>query len=152
MAIDPITSILEIGKVAIERIWPDANKRAEELRKLEQMHQEGRAHELDAHVKLMVAQMDVNKAEATHASLIVAGWRPFIGWVGGASMAYQFIIYPLLTWLWSSLIASGVIEQGMAYPPVIDTAALFTVVTGMLGVGAMRSFDKKNRVDTKRIK
>lgn len=152
MAIDPITSILEIGKVAIERIWPDATKRAEELRKLEQMHQEGRAHELDAYVKLMVAQMDVNKAEATHASVIVAGWRPFIGWVGGASMAYQFIVYPLLTWLWSSLIASGVIEQGMSHPPMIDTGALFTVVTGMLGVGVMRSFDKKNRVDTKRIK
>ncbi len=151
MSLDPITSVLDIGKMAIERIWPDANKRAEEIRKLEELHQSGRTSELNANVKLMVAQMEVNKAEASHGSLMVAGWRPFIGWVGGAAMAYQFIVYPLLTWFWSSLIASGAIEPGMTHPPVIDTGALFTVVTGMLGVGAMRSYDKKNNVDTKRI-
>ncbi len=151
MTIDPLSSILDIGKMAIERIWPDANKRAEQLQRLQELKQAGNVAELNAHVKLMVAQMEVNKAEAGHASIFVAGWRPFIGWVGGSAMAYQFIVYPLLTWLWTSLIAAGIIAAGTSYPPVMDTGALFTVVTGMLGVGAMRSFDKKNKVDTKGI-
>jgi hypothetical protein len=151
MSLDPLTSIFNLGQTAIERIWPDANKRAEEMRKLQELKQRGDVAQLNAHVQLMLAQMQVNKAEAGHASLMVAGWRPFIGWVGGFSMAYQFIVYPLLTWLWSSLIAAGLITQGMAYPPVLDTGALFMVVTGMLGVGAMRSFDKKNNTDTKVI-
>lgn len=151
MSLDPLTSIFNLGQTAIERIWPDANKRAEEMRKLETLKQNGDVAQLNAHVQIMLAQMDVNKTEAQHGSLMVAGWRPFIGWVGGFSMAYQFIVYPLLTWLWSTLIASGAIAQGTGYPPVIDTGALFTVVTGMLGVGVMRSYDKKNFTDTKRI-
>lgn len=151
MALDPISSVLDIGKMAIERIWPDANKRAEEVRRLEQLHQAGKEVELDAEVKIMVGQMQVNRAEARHSSIFVAGWRPFIGWVGGLAMAYQFILYPLMTWFWSSLIAAGVIESDVRYPPLLDTGALMTVVTGMLGVGAMRSFDKLKRTDTKEI-
>ena len=45
---------------------------------------------------LLASQMDVNKAEASHASIWVAGWRPGVGWVGVAAMAYQFLVYPLL--------------------------------------------------------
>ena len=45
---------------------------------------------------LLTAQMDVNKAEASHASIWVAGWRPACGWIGAAAMAYQFIIYPFM--------------------------------------------------------
>ena len=86
MAIDPITSIFELGKTAIEKIWPDANKRAEEMRKLEEMRQSGDLARLELHVQLMLAQLEVNKAEAEHPKVFVAGWRPFIGWTGGFSL------------------------------------------------------------------
>jgi hypothetical protein len=56
---------------------------------------------------LIQSQIEVNKAEAQHASVFVAGWRPFIGWVGGFGMAYQFLLYPLLTWVWPILIAAA---------------------------------------------
>lgn len=49
---------------------------------------------------LLTAQMEVNKAEASHASIWVAGWRPGVGWVGVAAMAYQFLVYPMLVWCW----------------------------------------------------
>ena len=39
-----------------------------------------------------MAQVDVNKAEAQHRSIFVAGWRPFIGWVCGVALAYHFIL------------------------------------------------------------
>ena len=152
MSLDPLTSIFNLGQTAIERIWPDANQRAVEMRKLEELKQGGDIAQLNAHVQVMLAQINVNTTEASHSSLMIAGWRPFIGWIGGLSMAYQFIVYPLLTWFWASLIARGLIDQGVNHPPMLDTGALFSIVTGMLGVGVMRSLDKKNNVDTKRIK
>ena len=43
-------------------------------------------------------QTQVNAAEAAHRTLFVAGWRPWIGWVCGAALAYQFVVTPLLMW------------------------------------------------------
>lgn len=151
MSFDPLSAAFELGKSAIERIWPDPIRRAEELRKLEELRQKGDLEELNAHVKLMLGQLEVNKAEAQHKSLLVAGWRPFIGWVGGVAMAYQFVVYPLLLWGWVILEAKGYIPPGVDAPPVMDTGALFTIVTGMLGIGAMRSHDKRHGVQTDRV-
>ena len=151
MSFDPLTALFEAGKLAIERIWPDPLKRATELRKLEELKQAGDLARLDAQVKLLLGQLEVNKAEAQHKSVFVAGWRPFIGWVGGCSLAYQFILYPLLLWLWSVLEVKSVIPAGVTPPPVLETSALYTVITGMLGIGAMRSFDKRNGTQTDRI-
>jgi len=152
MSFDPVSAAFDLGKSAIERIWPDPIRRAEELRKLEELKQTGDLAHLNAHVQLMVGQLEVNKAEAAHKSLFVAGWRPCIGWVGGMALAYQFVLYPLLMWAWVILRAKGVIAADVDVPPVLDTGALFSIVTAMLGVGAMRSHDKKNGVDTKQIR
>lgn len=96
----------------------------------------------------VVAQIETNKEEAKHSSLFVAGWRPFIGWVGGFSLAYAAIIHPLLIWIFSVLAATGVIPTDVVPPPYIDSGLLMPVVTGMLGIGAMRSYDKKSGVMT----
>ena len=129
---------------------PDPIQQAAELRKLAELEQKGDLAELQAYVTGLTGQLDINKMEAQHPSLFVSGWRPFIGWTGGAAMAYQFIIYPLLIWIWAVLQAKGVVLSTLSPPPVLETSALFSIVTGMLGIGAMRSFDKKNGVDTKR--
>lgn len=119
-------------------------------------------------VGLMQGQIEINKTEAQHGSLFVAGWRPFIGWVGGLALTYQFLLYPLLLWLWSVLQAYQVIpchfeptivsEAGKSLaqcafkpPPPLPTDALFAIVTGMLGIGGMRSYDKMKKTDTKKI-
>jgi len=145
MSFDPLSAIFDLGKSAIERIWPDPIKRAEEVRKLEELRQSGDMHKLNTHVQLMLGQLKVNAVEAGHKSIFVAGWRPFIGWIGGVAMAYQFILYPLLLWV----IAFA--YPDVAAPPVLETGALFSVVTGMLGIGMMRSYDKKNRTQTDSI-
>lgn len=151
MSFDPLSALFDLGKNAIDKIWPDPIRRAEELRKLEELRQEGNLAHLKAHVSLMMGQLEVNKAEASHKSIFVAGWRPFIGWVGGFSLCYQFIMYPLLMWVWAILEVKGMIPQGVSVPPILDTNALYTVVTSMLGVGAMRSYDKKNGTQTDKI-
>lgn len=149
--LDALESLFDIGKEAVIRIWPDPIRQAEELRKLEELKQKGSLAELGAHVKLITGQLEINKAEANHKSLFVAGWRPFIGWVGGSAMAYQFVIYPMLIWLWVVLQAKEVVPKELDPPPVLETGALFSIVTGMLGVGAMRSHDKAKGIDTKKV-
>ena len=82
--------------------------------------------------ELMRGQLDVNKTEAAHKSLFVAGWRPSIGWVCSLGLLYNTIIANILG-IWVDL-------------PEIDTTLLVPVMMGMLGLGAMRSYEKVNSV------
>ena len=100
---------------------------------------------------LVRGQLAVNTAEAKHKSIFVAGWRPFIGWIGGLAMAYQFIMYPLLIWGWAFLQAKGMVPATLSPPPVIDAKALWVLLSGMMGVAGMRSFDKAKGVQTDKI-
>ena len=83
-----------------------------------------------------MAQVEVNKAEAQHRSIFVAGWRPFIGWVCGIALAYHFVLAPFIVF--------GVAWFGAEIPelPAFDMDSLMTVLLGMLGLGGMRSFEK----------
>ena len=78
--------------------------------------------------KQMSAQIEVNKVEAAHKSLFVAGWRPAIGWICGLALLYSTIISPILG-IWFTV-------------PDVDSSLLTTVLMGMLGLGAMRTFEK----------
>lgn len=145
MALEPLTAIFELGKSAIERIWPDANKRAEEMRKLEELRQNGNAVELNAYVQLMLAQIKVNDTQAKSKSLFVAGSRPFIIWVCGIGLAFQYVIHPLLIWAWYFIGVEG------NPPNPLDISTMMPLLLGLLGLGGMRSFDKKNRTQTDKI-
>lgn len=93
-------------------------------------------------VDVALGQMAVNEAEAQHASLFVAGWRPAIGWVGASAMAYQFLLYPLMVWGWSFMQAKGWVPGDLKPPPMLDTEALWVILSGMLGIAGMRSVEK----------
>ncbi len=146
MSLDPITALLSVGESVIERIWPDATKRAEEMRLLKEIEQRGDLAQLEAHVKSLTGQLEINKIEAGHNSIFVAGWRPFCGWVGGVGLAYIAIAEPLLRFI---------AQVGFGYEgqfPEINTDITFQVLTGMLGLGVMRSADKRNKVQTDSIR
>ena len=91
---------------------------------------------------LLKGQMAINQTEATHKSIFVAGWRPAVGWVCVASIAYQFIAYPFLIWIWTLAQGMGWVPSELDYPPILDIGALLTLLTGMLGISAIRSYDK----------
>ncbi len=91
---------------------------------------------------LSIAQAEVNKAEAVHASVFVAGWRPGVGWTGVAALAYQFVLYPLMLWAWNLAQALGWLPAAMPAPPLIDTEALWVILSGMLGIAGARTFEK----------
>lgn len=130
-----IGPLLEIGKSIISKVWPDPTAQAEAQLKLLQLQQAGEFKELEANLQLMLAQTDINKAEAQSASNFRGGWRPFIGWVCGLGLGYQFLIRPL---------ANGVFTYyGHGTPmPDLDTSTLMALVTGMLGFGGLRTFEK----------
>ncbi len=102
--------------------------------------------------ELIKGQLEINKAEAQHQSLFVAGWRPAIGWVGAIAMAYQFILYPLLIWIWSWAQAKGTLPADLNAPPTLPADALWVIISGMLGIAGMRSFDKLRGTQTDQIK
>lgn len=123
-----------VGKVASDLITTDKERIELEL--------EGRR--IDQATDL--AQMEVNKTEAQNQNLFVAGWRPAIGWVGAAAMAYQFLAYPLLVWSWTWMQAEQIVPQEVKPPPMLDTDALWVILSGMLGIAGMRSFEKTRGV------
>jgi len=87
--------------------------------------------ELDPN-QLLEIQTKINEVEAKHRSVFVAGWRPFIGWVCGFALAYNFIIRDLFIW----------VIDPETVPPALQMEHLMTVLFGMLGLGGLRTYEK----------
>jgi len=128
-----------VGKVADDLLTSDEEKLKIALQ------------EKQLEAELIKGQLDINKAEAQHDSIFVAGWRPFIGWIGGIALGYQFILYPLMTWLWTFMQAKNWIPATLDPPPVLEAEELWVVLTGMLGIAGMRSFDKLKGTETPQV-
>jgi len=122
-----LAPLLEFGKDMIGRFFPDE----EERRKAEA---DFLKLAMDGELKQVIAQLQINAQEAAHPSIWVAGWRPFFGWAGGAGFVYATIAQPLLAWVAA--------VKGWPAPPVLNLDLLWVVVTGMLGIGGMRTFER----------
>jgi hypothetical protein len=83
-----------------------------------------------------LAQLEVNKTEAQHRSIFVAGWRPFLGWGLAVAMIWHFVLAPIAIFIFA--------YSGMEAPtlPAFDMDSLMTVLLGMLGLGGLRTFEK----------
>ena len=90
--------------------------------------------------ELALSQIEVNKAEAASGSLFKGGWRPFIGWVCGFAFAYHFIMQPILIF--------GTTAAGVSLPPLpeFDMSQMMPVLLGMLGLGGLRTYEKKSGI------
>lgn len=80
-------------------------------------------------------QLDINKQEASSTSMFVAGWRPFIGWICGIGLGVQFIVNPIVTWI------AALAKHAVQFPS-LDLGTLMTLLFGMLGLGALRTYEK----------
>ena len=116
--IDLTSPITAIGQIIDQLYTSDDEKLDKELLKL-RLAQEPQ-----------LAQSEINKIEAQHRSIFVAGWRPFIGWVCGVGLAYTFLLNPLLQWL-----------TGDAGPD-LQTDVLGTLTISLLGLGGLRTVEK----------
>jgi len=132
MSVTAIASLL-IGPIAelLGKFIPDKDKAAQLAQEIATLA-ERQAHEQ------IIAQLEVNKAEATNASLLVAGWRPGAGWVCVAAMANNFIVVPYAE------------AFGLHLSP-LDLEYMMPVLLGMLGLGGMRTYERRNSVARDKI-
>lgn len=91
--------------------------------------------------KAIEAQAHINAIEAAHPNAFVSGWRPAVGWVCAGALAYNFILRHLIVW-GGGIICTAMNWAPIPTPPSPDFGDLFTILAGMLGLGAMRSFEK----------
>lgn len=119
----------------LDKIIPDPQAAAEAKLKALELVQKGDLAALDADLRLALGQLEVNKAEAT-TDMFRGGWRPAVGWVCVGGLAYQFVLQPVLPWL--------VALFGAQVPPLpaIDNESLMALLTGMLGLGGLRTFER----------
>jgi hypothetical protein len=134
---DAISAGSDLIKTIVNKIAPDANievqgKIETALRELQSIHEKE------------MSQLDINKTEAQHPSVFVAGWRPFIGWVGGMGLGYELVFKPVFNGI---LMFFGVVSPFAG----IDINLLQTMIGGLLGLGLARSYEKTNNVDTKKM-
>jgi len=98
-------------------------------------------HELEMSLhKANLAQLEVNKAEAAHKSMFVAGWRPFVGWVCGVSLLYHFLLSPFMVFVFTMAGAEVIL-------PEFEFSQLSSILMGMLGLGGLRTFEKMKGVN-----
>ena len=120
--IGPVTGLLD-------KFIEDKDQRARlahEIATMAERHAQERA----------MAQVETNKVEAAHRSIFVAGWRPFIGWTCGVSLAWHFVLSPVVVFV------TAWIGIEMPELPAFDMDSLMTVLLGMLGLGGLRTFEK----------
>ena len=124
-----ITTLLpSIMDVAGRFLPEDKEKRAAAEREIE-------AKLTDSLAKIDLAQLDINKTEAAHRSLFVAGWRPAVGWTCTAALAYSYVLEPILTF--------GLAQAGYLVDlPAVDMSQMMPVLMGLLGLGSLRSWEK----------
>lgn len=140
MSITPWGSITELAGNVIDKIFPDPIKAQEAKARLIEAEQAGELQDMQNRWANALQQLEVNKVEAGSDSLLVAGWRPFIGWTCGGAFAWNFVLQPALLFLLATF--------GVALPdlPVLDLSQMMPVLLGMLGLGAYRSYEKTKGV------
>lgn len=128
-------ALIPVLGTLLDKLLPDPQAQADAKIKLMELAQAGELAVLDAETKLALGQMEINKAEAT-TDMFRGGWRPATGWACVAGLVYQFLAQPLVPWFAAVF--------GLTVPPLppIDNDTLMVLLTGMLGLGGMRTFEK----------
>ena len=124
-----LPSILPAVTNIIGRFLPeDKEARAKAEREIEA--------QLSTHLaKIDLAQLGINKTEAAHRSIFVAGWRTVIGGCCGISLAWTYVLTPILQFVLAN--TGHLIDL-----PAMDMSQMMPVLMGMLGLGGLRTFEK----------
>lgn len=120
-----IDDAISAGLQIVNKFIPDPNQRQEAEAALRQSLQSWDEQ-----------QANVDQSEASNPSLFVSGWRPAIGWIGAAGLAYQYVVRPIA------------VGFGYGNLPVLDSS-LMELVMAMLGMAGLRTYEKIQGVASK---
>ena len=131
-----VDGIFAVGSKIIDAMFPDPTEKARAQLELLKLSQAGEFKEMDSMLAMAQGQMAINQVEAASASFFRGGWRPAVGWVCAAGLTYDFLARPLLPWFATVM--------GFTVPPLppIDIATLMILLSGLLGLGGLRTFEK----------
>ena len=138
-----IGSLATAAKGIVDKFWPDKTE-VEKALLAAQMQQS--INEF----KLATAQTDINLEEAKSPMWFVAGWRPFIGWVCGAGLAYDFVVRPISNGLIQAIATLVGHTEQLTLFIALDTNVLMTCLGGMLGLGTLRTYEKAAGAESNR--
>ena len=123
-----LPSLLPVVGDVLDRFFPNKEEKERAAREIEAKLAEHLA-------KIAIAQIEVNKQEAAHRSLFVAGWRPFVGWTCGLALFYTYVAQPMAMFIMAQ---TGDLVQ----LPQLDLSTMMPVLLGMLGLGGLRTYEK----------
>lgn len=92
----------------------------------------------------MLANLEVNKVEAAHKSVFVAGWRPAVGWICVLGLANTWLVVPGVNAV--LLIVHGSAEGPALSVATLDTRELMPLLLTLLGMGGLRTFERAKGV------
>lgn len=129
--------IVDLISKGLDIMFPDPAVAAQHKVELLRLQQEGAFKELDNDLQLNLAQIKVNEVEASSEQLFKSGWRPAFGWVGVFVLVSELVIRPYLPWVMEVF--------GFHVPtiPSINTEMFWPMIFGLLGLGGLRSWDKR---------
>ena len=123
-----LPSLLPVVGDVLDRFFPNKEEK-------ERAARESEAKLAEHLAKIDMAQIEVNKQEAAHRSLFVAGWRPFVGWTCGLALFYTYVAQPMAMFIMAQ---TGDLVQ----LPQLDLSTMMPVLLGMLGLGGLRTYEK----------
>lgn len=136
-----LDDIIGAGLDIINKFIPDPQAKALAAYQMAQLKQQDEFKQLDVQIQQIQAQTDTNKAEAASTSIFVAGWRPFIGWICGAGCGWNWIGLPIATF------TATAVGHPITIAPA-DLSQMLPLLMGMLGMGAMRTVEKLNGINS----
>lgn len=121
----------------------DPTKKAELEAAISEHEWEFKFKELELNEKIeesitaqVTAQIEVNKLEA-QGNWYQSSWRPTVGYICCLGLLFEFFVRPIMAW--------GSSIWGWPAPPPLDMRDLMTILGGILGLGTLRSYDKKGK-------
>lgn len=127
-------AILDVGMKIVDKFIPDKAEAERAKLSLLEMQQKGEFKEWEVLSTSDANQTNINAKEAESDSFFKSGWRPAVGWTCVGGLFYQVIARPLLIWV------SNI--YGWQIPPSLELDTLMTLLFGMLGLGAYRTYEK----------
>jgi len=135
MDITGIGSVADLASGIINKIWPDKTQAEKD-----QMAQALAL--LQGQISMNQGQLDINKVEAANPTLFVAGWRPFVGWVCGSACAWNWVGLPIAKF------GAAAFHHVIDVTPA-DLTQMLPLLMGLLGMGALRTYEKTKGVAAK---
>jgi len=123
-----INAILPLIGTVLDKVIPDNNAKQKAKQEIEKAL-------IDNAAKINLTQAETNKIEASHRSIFVSGWRPFLGWCSGFGFAWVFVVSPVAQWV---LALQGI----NLVLPQLQTDVLMELTLAMLGLAGLRTWEK----------